>query len=133
MRRFRRTALLATLVLLLGPGCDDEPTAPVPGRLIVALTTPNADDAAVLFTVGGGVISSASVVSSTHLVFFRLASADSMQAVVVGNVGTGPLATIEVPNVNRASRYKAEIVEVAARDNAVRESLAGYSLNVIRE
>lgn len=128
----RRIACLGALVLGLGIACDEEPTA-LPGRLIVDLTTPNTDDAAILFTVRGGVISSASAVSSTHLVFFRLPSADSMQAVVVGNVATGPLVTIEVPNVGRASRYKAEILEVAARDNRVRESLAGYSLTVIRQ
>ena len=139
-RRWRPVTATAVALVAVALACTDdaatlgpEPAAlPVPGALIVSLTTPNDDDGAILFSVSGGGITSPTAVASSHFLFFRATGTSSINAVVVGNVTAGPLLSFEVPDVNQASSYVPTITEVAGRDNALRPSLSGYSLSVSR-
>lgn len=124
--------LAAAIVVSVGLSCGEGPTAPVPGTLVVSLTTPNSDDGAILLTMAGAGIGAPTAVSSSHVLFFRVTSTTSLTAVVVGNIAAGPLLSFAVPDVGAASSYTATITEVAARDNALRASLSGYTLSVSR-
>jgi hypothetical protein len=94
------------------------------------LTTPNADDGAILFTLSGGPIDAPAATSSDHAFFSRETGAMSMTAVLVGDLTAGTVLEFDVPDGSSASDYTATIVEVADRQNALREELAGYELSV---
>ena len=133
-RRHWQLLAVFTLALASTLACgSDEPTAPVPGTLVVTLTTPNADDGAILLSISGGGIDTPTTVATSHLLFQRLTGTSSVNTVVVGNITAGPLLRFDVPNVNDASSYVATITEVADRDNGLRTSLAGYSLSITSE
>ena len=123
----------AAVVVSASLACGEGTTAPVPGTLVVSVTTPNSDDGAMLFTVEGGGIGKPTAVSSSHVLFFRATGTTSLTAVVVGNIAAGPLLSFEAPDVGLASSYTTTITEVAARDNALRPSLSGYTLSVSRQ
>ncbi|UCF19032.1 MAG: hypothetical protein JSU87_14035 [Gemmatimonadota bacterium] len=126
-------AAVMALAITLACGDEDGPTAAVPGTLVLTLTTPNADDGAILFSISGGGIDIPTSVVASNLLFHRLTGTASMNAVVVGDIAAGALVSFEVPDVGAAPSYSATITEVADRNNALRTSLAGYSLSVSRE
>ena len=121
----------AALVLALACGGDDS-TGPAAGTLVVSLTTPNSDDGGILFSVTGGEINTPTELTSSYVVFSRATGLTSINGVVVGDITAGSLATFEVPDIDQASSYTATIIEVATRDNALRESLDDYSLSISR-
>ncbi len=145
MRRLNWYAITAAAVALaVGLACGGDgggggnggttgPTVPVPGTLVVSLTTPNSDDGAILFSISGGGISAPTAVASSDLLFFRATGTSSLNAVVVGNIAAGPVLRFGVPDVGQVSSYTASITEVADRNNALRTSLSGYVLSISRE
>ena len=135
MRRLNwNTIAAATVALAVAMACGDDggPTGPVSGTLVVSLTTPNADDGAILFTISGAGISAPTALTS-NLFFSRVASTSSLAAVVAGNIAAGQMLRFSVPDVGQASAYTANITEVADRNNALRASLSGYVLSISRE
>jgi hypothetical protein len=132
--QMKRTLRVVALVLLtaIGAGCDDTAEPPVPGSLLLSLTTPATDDGAILVRVTGPGIMSVGPTSSGQELFWRLAAEDEARAIVLGSVQAGPLLTIQVPDVNRADEYTAEVGEVAAESDALRDALAGYTVTVAR-
>ncbi|NIR43811.1 MAG: hypothetical protein GWN99_07625 [Gemmatimonadetes bacterium] len=135
------TWILATvLTIALGAGlaCDGDSTGtnggnggPVPGSLIVSLTTPNTDDGAVQLTVSGGTIDGVSLATGTGYRFFsHESSATSFSIIVAGDIAAGPLASISVPDVNAADSYSAALVAVADRSNQIVSPTTGYALTV---
>ncbi|MFW6202030.1 MAG: hypothetical protein ACOC8B_05600 [Gemmatimonadota bacterium] len=134
--RILATALAAT-VLPAWIACGDDadpPTEPdpdpTPGHLSVSLTTPNDDDGAILLRVDGGPMTSPAAASSDHAFFFRETSATSVVVLLAGEIETGALLEFEVEDVDDAAAYSAEILEVADRENALRDDLADYALTV---
>ncbi|HUL03702.1 MAG TPA: hypothetical protein VLV16_10780 [Gemmatimonadales bacterium] len=116
-------------ILLLGAalGCLDN--GATPGTLKVKLTTPNAGDGAILFTVSGPApLRSAAAAPSLRLFNEPLAAVNRFA--VTGPLTTGTVITIEVPDISRASAYTATIEQVAATNYQLRPSLVGYSLTV---
>ena len=102
--------------------------AQVPGWLNVQLTTPNADDGGIMFTVAGGPIDSVRFVNQG----FATAVTDSIwRFLATGELSTGPIAQLLVPNVDDASLYRPEIQQVAALATYQQRDLAGYSLQVL--
>ena len=118
--------------LSLGAGCSDEPTsgAEQPGAVILRLTTPHADDGALVFTVSGPPIDSAAAANASLLLFTRRTGGSTLVGVVVGAVANGAVVTLQVPDVRVAAAYTARVTEAADRENALRPSLAGYALTV---
>jgi hypothetical protein len=126
--------MAVALALAVGLACgDDGPTEPVPGTLVVSLTTPNSDDGAILFTISGGGVDDPAAVATSHRMFFRTTGTSTTTAVVVGNITSGPLLRFEVLDVGEASSFTGTITEVADRNNELRASLSGYSLAISRE
>jgi hypothetical protein len=125
-------AACVTVASLLG--CGDAPAEPPqPGTVAVILTTPNADDGAILFSIAGGTVQGPAATSPSHRVFSRATGATSTTVVVVGNLAAGPVLLFDVRDVRTVDDFTSTVLEVAARDNSLRASLAGYSLEVRRE
>ncbi|HET7040350.1 MAG TPA: hypothetical protein VFH97_10725 [Gemmatimonadales bacterium] len=126
--------LAMVVVLLVGAACSDEPTgtapdAPQPGTLVLNLTTPHADDGAVMFEVTGPDIDGASAANASLRLFTRQADG-GLVGVVLGVVGGGPVAALQVPDVGAAANYRVRVLEVADRADALRASLTGYAITV---
>ena len=107
--------------------------APVSGTLVMSLTTPNADDGAILFSLSGAAIDNPAAVAASDVFFFRATGSTSINAVVVGDISAGALVSFDVPDVGAASSYSTTITEVADRNNALRTSLSGYVLSISRD
>jgi len=118
--------------LSVGAACSDDSTggAPPAGTLIVRLTTPHADDGAMLFEVSGPSIDSASAVNGSLRLFTRRVGGSTVVGAVVGALANGAVVTLYVPDVGAAAGYTARVLEVADRQDALRTSLAGYALTV---
>ena len=122
--------LLAVAVAVLeaqASGCSDG-GPPQPGFVYVELQTPNKDDAAVRLRIIGEGMSDLEAVSGYQLYSRTRASADSIEAVVVGELTGGDLLKFIVPDVK--GRYAASLVEVASTTNALRAPLVGYSVQL---
>jgi len=130
-RRF--VAALVAGAALIACGGGDGPTAPEPGTLEVRLTTPNADDRAMLVTVTGPEpIQAVSGAVGSALVLHGRVSGSQATIAVFGPVTSGVLARVAVPDVGRVGAYTVTIVEVADDANQLRASLGGYSLTIVR-
>lgn len=124
-------ALLATLSL--GAGCSDDVTGggnPRAGTLLLRLTTPRADDGALVFEVSGPPIDSALAANASLRLFTRRVDGVTVVGAVVGAVANGALVTLHVPDVGAAAGYTATVREVANRQDALRATLTGYALTV---
>ena len=128
----RSRATVALLFAAFAVACGDGTGPSTPGTLLLSLNSPNVNDAAVLVQVTGPGITGVAATSSSQQVFWRLVSGEEARAIVIGGIHSGPLLTIEVPDVSRASRYEATIGEIAAEGDSIRASSAGYSLKLTR-
>lgn len=129
-KRIAQVAIVAaSLTLGLACGGDDEPTGPISGTLVVELTTPAADDGAILLNIVGPNISGLDLVDQTSILFW-IEDASELRAVIVGGLGEGELLKFTVPDVKNVGAYTATIFEVSDLSNALRSSLVGYGLTV---
>jgi hypothetical protein len=131
MSRSRWIFVMAA-ALSAGAACSDDPTAGATqaGTVMLRLTTPRADDGAVMFEVSGPPIDTAIAVTASVRLFTRRTSGSTMVGVVVGEVTAGAVVTLRVPDVGAGPGYTARVLEVADRQNALRASLTGYALTV---
>ncbi len=132
-----RRALAAALVAAVVVGACSESTAPerpVPGDLTLRWTTPHADDRAALLrvVVPAGMPTAALEVATPGLEVFHRRTADTLRIAVFGDLASGALLRIAVPDVRQASRVGAQVIEVSGADDAVRAVLAGYAVTVER-
>ena len=136
MRRFLTILLVLTgsFVLSCGDSGPSEPKPnenPVPGWLSVRLSTPNADDGGIMFTISGGQIDS--IKSAYPDLFTSSAGNASKQVIVAGHLPTGVVvAELLVPNVELVANYGATVEQVAARDTYQQRPVSGVSLVVER-
>ena len=128
------SAVALALALGLACGGDGDDGGPTngggPDTLVLSLITPNNDDGAILFTLSGGDIDNPTAVFAADVFFFRSTGATSISAVIVGDISAGAVVEFEVPAGTSASSYTTTITEVADRSNALRGSVASYSLSV---
>ena len=123
----RGTAALALVVGILACHDDDKTVAPTgPGVLDVVLTTPNADDGAVLLTVDGAIDS----VQGAPYVIFSTASGTGARIVVTGDVVGGVIARLYVPDVGTADQYLAHLDEVAQRGTFALQPPTSYQMEL---
>lgn len=138
MISFKRSFLVATAASFAisgAAGCGDDDSSgpidpgPTAGTLTVTLTTPNADDGAILFEVTGPDMTQ--VTAADPSLYFRYSEADgAVTAVLVGDVTGRDVLSFRVPDVDAVGSYTASMVDVADRSNELRDSLAGYALTV---
>jgi hypothetical protein len=123
----RGTAALALVVAILACHDDAKTVAPTgPGVLDVVLTTPNADDGAVLLTVDGAIDS----VQGAPYVIFSTASGTGARIVVTGDVVGGVIARLYVPDVGTADQYLAHLDEVAQRGTFALQPPTSYQMEL---
>jgi hypothetical protein len=123
--------LLLALVACGGDGAGSVgPPTPQPGPLNIRLTTPNADDGAILFELAGGPIDS--IVRTQFRVASSAPGTTPRRAIVSGNLVGGTIAQLWVPDVNSVGRYSASIRDVAARGTYALRDLQGYRIEVAR-
>ncbi|HSJ05160.1 MAG TPA: hypothetical protein VK936_00575 [Longimicrobiales bacterium] len=135
MTRYMRTGAVL-LCAALAAGCSDGggsdiTTPPQPGFLTAVLTTPHADDAAVLVEITGAGITTVDAGGSGHTVHGRVSGA-TLRAAAFGEVRSGLLVRFAVPDVNRSGSYSARIIEASGPDNALRADVSGYRVDVTR-
>ncbi len=109
-------------------GGDD----PIAGTLTVSLTTPNADDGAIRFTVTGPFVTTPRAASADHLVFTRQRSPQELDVMVMGDLGSEAILILPVRSTQTAPDYQVTITQVSTRTNALRTDLTGYSTRVLR-
>ena len=132
MTRRRTTARFGAVLGLaaLGalPGACSDSSEPLLGNVgQIVLDTPT-DEGALLLEIEGPGRVVVSAVSPDHTVLATPMEAGGARVALVGELNAGAVLEIEVDG--DISEYDAVLHQVAARDNAVRASLAGYELTI---
>jgi hypothetical protein len=122
---------LLTFTIALAPlGCGGETTLPVaPGRVTGSVVTGSSSDGAMLFTIRGPGMTNVASTNSSNQLFSRLVAPQELRVIVIGNISTGPLFTMDVPNLNDISGFSATVDQVADRDDDLRADISGYSIS----
>ena len=102
MRRQLVPLALLSLAAACGDGGPTGPAGPVPGVLKIALTTPNADDGALLFTVSGGRISTVDAAAAGYQIYTAQPDTLTTRILVTGDIGAGEVVRIHVPDTRSA-------------------------------
>ena len=127
MSAARLLALVGLMGLASLAGCSNN-TGPTAGALNVSLTSPNTDDGAVLLTISGGPVDSVEAIGYT--LYTAPAGPNTLRLIATGNVGSGTIARIHVPDARQASRYVTSIDQVAARSTYAQRDQAQYSVSL---
>jgi hypothetical protein len=130
--QIRRGLAVAALAVAFVAGCDDGPSGPVPGELVVRLETPNATDRAVMLSITGPAAPSAVVAARAGDVVYSEAAGTTVKAAVFGRLASGDLLRLSVADVKQSRSYAVTVVEAADSTNALRASLSGYRATVVR-
>lgn len=131
LRRSMLVLLLATATCTETPTGPPAPPVPVPGTLVVRLTTPNQNDAAIVVRLSGPDVTQLQSGNAAYQLHTRAAGA-SQRIALFGTLTTGPVLRFHVPDVARLSEYSAQVVEVADDSNDMRAELAGYDVAIER-
>jgi len=120
---------LAAALVAVGLGCGSNPVAvATPGPILASLATPHTDDGALLVAVTGPGITTVQAAGSGNVVFWRLVSPTEVRVLVVGDLGAGPLFTVDVPDPHQSGQYASAVLEVASRVDSIRPTTAGYAV-----
>jgi hypothetical protein len=133
----RLQALLTTAALALLAACSSEgatgvtapPPGPTSGWLTVQFLSPRTDDGAVQLSITGPQLDSVTVVGYNGFAAIEGSQAD---LVATGNISSGDIARILVPDISRISEYQVSVSAAAARDTYELQSLVGYRAVVVR-
>lgn len=117
------------MVAFLAAACTtDQTPMPTAGTLTLALAgAGNTDGAIVLLVSGGPVVSVA--VSNGYQVATNADGAGT-HVMVLGSLSSGTLATINVPDMSRASSYVVSVVQVSDRNSFGLLDPVGYHVSV---
>ena len=131
-----RTLALALLCGTLATGCGGS-EGPVAGELEVRLATPNSDDRAVLFLLGGEQTAVTAPSGSNYRVLQAPFGLDTVRVLVIapqgGHLAAGALVRVAVPDTRHVGAYTARPREVASTVYALRDTLfTGYRLTVVQ-
>lgn len=122
---------------MVATNCGDKPTAPrpvppppPPGNAVVALTTPNITDGAIIVTLQGPDLSTVQASNAAFTMFSRLVSAQEARVTIVGDLTAAPLFTFKLGAGQLPSAYTATVQQVANRSDLLRASTNGYQLTI---
>jgi hypothetical protein len=124
--------LLALLAAALLAGCTDRGpiTEPAqPGVLVATISTPHADDRALMLELAGAGITAVEAASSGYTLHVR--SAGQLHRVAVfGDLQSGALLRFRVPDVRSRAAYTVRVLESGGPENALRSDLDGYRIEI---
>ena len=129
MKGLQSLFVASILSLVSLTGCSNY-TGPASAILSVTLSSPNGDDGAVLLTISGGPVDSVEAVGYT--VYTARSGTETVRLIVTGNLGSGPIARIHIPDNRQAAQYSAEIVQVAARKTYAQRDPASYTASLLQ-
>jgi hypothetical protein len=120
----------ATLMATLGclGACSGAPSAPVATTVQVVMSSPYSDDGGVLFTVAGGPVDSLS--TTEYTLFSSRDNPRTLQVIVTGNLSTGALATLYLPDERLLPQYSVSLNQAAARASYTERDPAGYRVTL---
>ncbi len=125
----RRLGLLIALVISAACGSKKpDPVGPVSGDLTVSYVGPSQTDGAFLLLVTGSVTAVKS--AGAYQVASAAAGPTATRVVVTGQLVTGDIIRLTVPDVNAASTYSARFEAVADRNTFALGDLSSYSATV---
>lgn len=104
--------LLATLIGLTLCACSPS-TGPTAGTLDVSLSTPFANDGALLLTISGGPVDSVEAAGSR--VYSSRPDERTLLLILAGGIRAGTIARLHIPDTRQASSYVASVSQAAAR------------------
>ena len=108
----RRLVVLA----LLAVACTTEQTpVPTAGSLTLTLAGAGNTDGAIVLLISGGPVVSVAVPTGYQVA--TNADGEGTHVMVLGNLLVGTLATINVPDISRASSYVVTVVQVSDRNS----------------
>jgi hypothetical protein len=130
MNASRKWLVVVVLAVFSGvPACSDQgPTGS--GTATVSLTTPNSDDGALHVVITGPGVRDVEPASFAYKAYWRVASANELHLIVVGNLADGAVTTIKVDQLDQLDLYHVTILGVANHADELRSSLAGYAVEV---
>jgi hypothetical protein len=129
MRTVRWIGLGLSLGLLgTGLACGDNAIAPKAGNVTVSLTTPNADDGVVLVALFGPGFTNLQPASASYRVYSLTASPTEMRVLVVGDLSTGALLTLDIDDPASIAEYHGTVIQAASRDDIVHTVSTDYDL-----
>jgi hypothetical protein len=127
-------AVICAAVVAISCGGDGDegtgPPGPVAGQLTVSISTTRDPGSAFLLTIRGDGMSGPTAPSASHRLYTYL-SGDTLTAALIGEVSEGALLKFNVPDVNRASSYRVNLLQVAGADNALLP-LGTFSIEISR-
>jgi hypothetical protein len=123
--RYRLIALLLALGACSASGTAD---APQPGTLTLTLTTPATTDGAVVLVISGGPVTSVDPASSYQVA--SNADGEGTHLLITGNLASGVVATIHVPDRRGAAAYVATVNQVADRGSFALLDPATYQVAI---
>lgn len=124
-----RIALSLAVGAVIGlAGCSREPVGATAAILTLGLATPNSDDGAVLVTISGGPVDSVEAVGYS----FYLARIDgnTLRIIITGDLRSGVIARLRVPDDRQLSQYSAAINQVAMRSTYTQRDPNTYSVTL---
>jgi hypothetical protein len=122
-------ALLCVGLAGLG-GCSSEAPAPASATLGLSLSSPAQDDGAVLLTITGGPVDS--IDSPGYRLYSTSPEANTYRVIIAGQLASGPIARVHIPDERRSADYAAVVEQVAAQGSYRQQDLAGYGLSFAR-
>lgn len=130
------SSLVAVFMILSSCGGESkgttEPPLPDPGELTVQLTTPNADDGAIMLSISGLQNTTEIKASSGSYVSYSRQDGSTATVAVFGEIASGSLVHFAVPDLAAAATYHVTLREVADRSGAIRSLKNGYTISLGR-
>jgi hypothetical protein len=103
-----------------------------PGDVVVYLTTPYADDGAVLIRLIGLPSGAVEVTADNRgLVVYSMRVADTLRIAVFGTLTAGPLLHVGPIDRRAVSLIDARVEDAVSRGNEQREPLSGYAVELL--
>ena len=119
---------LGLLVTALSCGGDNAVAPRAPGTMTVSLTTPNTDDGAVLVALFGPGFTNIRPASASYRVYSLTASPTEIHILVVGDLSTGALLSLDIDDPARIAEYHGTVIQAASRDDIVHTVSTDYDL-----
>jgi hypothetical protein len=121
----RAISIAVAVAALLTASCDNSTGSSGPGPLSAVLVSPNGNEGAAVLDVVGSV---ESVTTPDGVSAYTTPAANGLRIVLV-RLDAGTLSmTLKVPDISNPPALS--VVEVAGPDNALRQSLAGYRVEI---